>query len=128
MWTHANLYRNLTWSNGVPSLKLMNGSESNSNDFRHRALADPWFSYKKPVFAAVQFVFGPQENGFAGYAELELLATAVTGTGGRDLLPTTSRLTVDAGAILDLNGNQQTIAGLEGAGTVTNAASRRERP
>jgi len=73
--------------------------------------------------AAVQFVFGPQENGFAGYAELELLATAVTGTGGRDLLPTTSRLTVDAGAILDLNGNQQTIAGLEGAGTVTNAAS-----
>jgi fibronectin-binding autotransporter adhesin len=72
--------------------------------------------------AAVQFVFGPQENGFAGYAELELLATAVTGTGGRDLLPTTSRLTVDAGAILDLNGNQQTIAGLAGAGTVTNAA------
>ncbi len=72
--------------------------------------------------AAVQFVFGPQENGFAGYAELELLATAVTGTGGRDLLPTTGRLTVDAGAILDLNGNQQTIAGLAGAGTVTNAA------
>ena len=57
LWTHANLYRNLTWTNGVPSLKLMSGSESNSADFRHRALADPWFSYKKPVFAAVQFVF-----------------------------------------------------------------------
>ncbi len=57
LWTHANLYRNLTWTNGVPSLRLMNGSESASTDFRHRALADPWFSYTKPVFAAVQFVF-----------------------------------------------------------------------
>jgi hypothetical protein len=57
LWTHANLYRNLTWTSGVPSLRLMNGSESSSTDFRHRALADPWFSYKKPVFAAVQFVF-----------------------------------------------------------------------
>jgi hypothetical protein len=57
LWTHANLYRNLNWTNGVPSLRLMNGSESASTDFRHRALADPWFSYKKPVFAAVQFVF-----------------------------------------------------------------------
>jgi hypothetical protein len=47
LWTHANLYRNLTWTNGTPSLKLMNGSESNSTDFRHKALADPWFSYKK---------------------------------------------------------------------------------
>lgn len=72
--------------------------------------------------AAVQFVFGPQENGYAGYAELEVLATAITGAGGRDLLPTTGRLTVDAGATLDLNGNHQTIAALAGAGTVTNAA------
>ena len=73
--------------------------------------------------AAVQFVFGPQENGYAGYAELEVLATAITGTGGRDLLPVTSRLTVEAGATLDLNGNHQTVAGLAGAGTVTNAAA-----
>jgi len=73
--------------------------------------------------AAVQFVFGAQENGHAGYAELELLATAITGTGGRDLLPVTSRLMVEAGASLDLNGNHQTIAGLAGAGTVTNAAA-----
>ncbi|MCX6919639.1 MAG: autotransporter-associated beta strand repeat-containing protein, partial [Verrucomicrobia bacterium] len=72
--------------------------------------------------AAVQFVFGAQENGHAGYTELELLATAITGTGGRDLLPVTSRLTVEAGATLDLNGNHQTVAGLAGAGTVTNAA------
>jgi autotransporter-associated beta strand protein len=72
--------------------------------------------------AAVQFVFGAQENGHAGYAELELLATAITGTGGRDLLPVTSRLIVEAGATLDLNGNHQTIAALAGAGTVTNAA------
>lgn len=57
LWTHANLYRNLTWTNGTPSLRLMNGSESNSNDFRHKAMGDPWFSYKKPIFAAVQFVF-----------------------------------------------------------------------
>ncbi len=57
LWTHANVYRNLTWTNGTPSLRLMNGSESNSNDFRHKAMGDPWFSYKKPVFAAVQFVF-----------------------------------------------------------------------
>ena len=73
--------------------------------------------------AAVQFVFGAQENGHAGYAELELLATAITGTGGRDLLPVTSRLIVEAGASLDLNGNHQTIAALAGAGTVTNAAA-----
>ncbi len=73
--------------------------------------------------AAVQFVFGSQENGYAGYAELEVLATAITGTGGRDLLPVTSRLTVEAGATLDLNGNHQAVAGLAGAGTVTNAAA-----
>lgn len=73
--------------------------------------------------AAVQFVFGAQENGHAGYAELELLATAIVGTGGRDLLPVASRLTVEAGATLDLNGNHQTVAGLAGAGTVTNAAA-----
>ena len=73
--------------------------------------------------AAVQFVFGAQENGYAGYAELELLATAIAGTGGRDLLPVASRLTVEAGATLDLNGNHQTVAALAGAGTVTNAAA-----
>jgi autotransporter-associated beta strand protein len=73
--------------------------------------------------AAVQFVFGPQENGYAGYAELEILATAITGTGGRDLLPVTSRLTVEAGATLDLNGNHQAVAALSGAGLVTNAVA-----
>lgn len=57
LWTHANVYRNLSWTGGVPSLRLMNGAESTSTDFRHRALADPWFAYTKPVFAAVQFVF-----------------------------------------------------------------------
>jgi hypothetical protein len=57
LWTYATLYRNLTWTGGVPSLRLMNGAESSSTDFRHRALADPWFAYTKPVFAAVQFVF-----------------------------------------------------------------------
>jgi hypothetical protein len=57
LWIHANLYRTLVWNNGVPGLLLMNGAESASPDFRHRALADPWFNYAKPVFAAVQFVF-----------------------------------------------------------------------
>ena len=57
LWTHANVYRTLVWTGNVPSLRLMNGAESSSSDFRHRALADPWFAYAKPVFAAVQFVF-----------------------------------------------------------------------
>lgn len=56
LWTHANVYRNLTWSGGVPSLRMMNGAESSSSDFRHRALSDPWFSYTKPVIASLQFV------------------------------------------------------------------------
>jgi hypothetical protein len=56
LWTHANVYRNLTWNGGVPSLRMMNGAESSSADFRHRALSDPWFSYTKPVFASLQFV------------------------------------------------------------------------
>ena len=72
---------------------------------------------------AVQFVFGAQENGYAGYAELEVLASAVTGTGGANVLPTASRLFVEAGATLDLNGNHQTVAALSGAGAVTNAAA-----
>lgn len=72
---------------------------------------------------AVQFVFGAQENGYAGYAELEVLASAVTGTGGANILPTASRLFVEAGATLDLNGNHQTVAALSGAGAVTNAAA-----
>lgn len=58
LWIHANLYRNLRWEAGIPKLVAMSGTENrSSNDFRHRALADPWFSYSKPVFAAVQFVF-----------------------------------------------------------------------
>jgi hypothetical protein len=57
LWVHANLYRNLTWADGIPSLRMMNGAESgSSDDFRHRALSDPWFSYTKPVFASLQFV------------------------------------------------------------------------
>jgi autotransporter-associated beta strand protein len=72
---------------------------------------------------AVQFVFGGQENNYAGYAELEILAAAVTGTGGTNVMPTASRLFVEAGATLDLNGNQQTIAALSGAGLVTNAVT-----
>ena len=56
LWTHANVYRNLTWDGGIPSLRMMNGAENLSADFRHRALSDPWFSYTKPVFAALQFV------------------------------------------------------------------------
>lgn len=72
---------------------------------------------------AVQFVFGGQENNYAGYAELEILAAAVTGTGGTNVMPTASRLFVEAGATLDLNGNQQTIAALSGAGSVTNAVT-----
>ena len=58
LWTYSNLYRNLKWTAGSPQISLMSGSENpSSTDFRHRALADPWFSYGKPVFAAVQFVF-----------------------------------------------------------------------
>jgi len=57
LWTHANVYRNLTWNAGVPSMRMMNGAEGGSPDhFRHRALSDPWFSYTKPVFASLQFV------------------------------------------------------------------------
>lgn len=58
LWIHSNVYRTLRWESGSPQLWLMNGSERPSlTDFRHRALADPWFSYMKPVFASVQFVF-----------------------------------------------------------------------
>jgi hypothetical protein len=58
LWIYSNLYRNLTWSAGTPKLLAMKGAENGSSaDFRHRALSDPWFSYSKPVFAAVQFVF-----------------------------------------------------------------------
>ena len=57
LWTHANVYRNLTWNAGVPSMRMMNGAESGSaGDFRRGALSDPWFSYTKPVFASLQFV------------------------------------------------------------------------
>lgn len=58
LWIHANLYRNARWSGLEPRLVAESGAENKStNDFRHRALSDPWYSYSKPVFASVQFVF-----------------------------------------------------------------------
>lgn len=70
LWIYSNLYRNLTWTGGNPELRMMTGAENpGATDFRRRALSDPWFSYSKPVFAAVQFVFSfvskPDPN-FAG--------------------------------------------------------------
>lgn len=57
LWTYSNLYRNLSWSSGLPELRAMSGAENASSpDFRRRALSDPWFSYSKPVFSAIQFV------------------------------------------------------------------------
>ncbi len=58
LWVHSNLYRNVRWTSNIPKLVAQSGAENKStNDFRHRALSDPWFSYSKPVFASVQFVF-----------------------------------------------------------------------
>lgn len=58
LWIHSNLYRNVRWDGSVPKIVSQSGAENkSSNDFRHRALSDPWFSYSKPVFASVQFVF-----------------------------------------------------------------------
>ena len=70
LWIYSNLYRNLTWTGGNPELRMMTGAENpGATDFRRRALSDPWISYSKPVFAAVQFVFSfvskPDPN-FAG--------------------------------------------------------------
>ncbi len=58
LWTYSTLYQKLNWNSGTPQLVLMSGSENPASaDFRHRALAGPWFAYTKPVFAAVQWVF-----------------------------------------------------------------------
>ena len=62
---------------------------------------------------AVKFNFGAQENGYVGYRELEVI-------GSRNVLPAGTVATVAAGAILDLNGTSQDLAGLSGGGLVTN--------
>ena len=62
---------------------------------------------------AIRFNFGHQENDHVGYRELEVI-------GARSSLPTNTAVTVASGAVLDLNGHSQNLAGLNGDGLVTN--------
>jgi hypothetical protein len=81
LWIHSNLYRNVRWNRGAPELWLMNGAENRgASDFRHRALSDPWFSYTKPVFASVQFVFSfvsKPSAAFPGKSRMQLQMDAL---------------------------------------------------
>ncbi len=63
--------------------------------------------------SAVRFTFGAQENGYVGYRELEVI-------GSRSVLPAGTMATVAPGAVLDLKGTHQDLAGLSGSGLVTN--------
>ena len=61
---------------------------------------------------AIRFNFGTQENGYVGCRELEVVGT-------QSVLPAGTVATVAAGAVLDLNGVSQPLAGLSGGGLVT---------
>ena len=75
---------------------------------------------------AVRISFATQENGHAGYREVEVVGTATvasTGTGGANVLPAGTNVQIASGGSLDLNGNAQTVGSLSGAGSVMNGAS-----
>lgn len=72
---------------------------------------------------SIQINFATQENGHVGYRELEIVGVASNpgdGTGGINILPAASSVQIAAGALLDLNGNAQTVASLSGAGSIVN--------
>ena len=77
---------------------------------------------------AVKFNFGGQENGYVGYAELEVVGTASVSTPNKtNDLPVATPLVVSSGATLDLAGCSQQVASLAdgtgGGGSITNSAA-----
>jgi autotransporter-associated beta strand protein len=68
---------------------------------------------------AIKFTFGPQENNYVGYRELEVI-----GVRSASLPSATAVALANAGAVLDLNGNNQTIASLSGVAGSTTTVGR----
>lgn len=68
---------------------------------------------------AIKFNFGPQENNYVGYRELEVI-----GVRSASLPSATAVALANAGAVLDLNGNNQTIASLSGVAGSTTSVGR----
>lgn len=140
LWIYSNLYRNLRWTSAGPELLAMSGAEnSGATDFRRRALSDPWYSYSKPVFASVQFIFSfsaqpePQSAGkFRMLLQMDALVKMWNPNNVRVVIPPGASYAVQLLSvpfkvqwnITNAEGNSVPLPAQSGAGSNTYALNR----
>ena len=106
--------------NAIPNSNVDYGSGASEN---LASLTAPGGILASGVYA-IRFDFGGQQNGWVGYAELEVVGT----TTAANILPTTTALTIATGSTFDLGGISQQVASLsdgtpDSGGSILNSST-----